>query len=85
MPKITPPDINTPITRPDGTMADAFQRWTTQMTRLDLIIGTGSPEGVIEATVGRAYMDETGVSGALLYMKRDADIGGDKSQGWVAA
>ena len=54
------------------------------MTRLDLIIGTGSPEGVIEATVGREYMDDTGLAGAVKFIKQLPDIGGDRTKGWVA-
>ena len=81
---IVAPDARTPIVDGEGVMDDVYQRWVTQITALDLIIGTGSPEGVIEATVGRAYMDNTGATGSLLYMKRDADIGGDRTQGWIA-
>jgi len=65
-------------------MTDEFQRWMTQVTRLDLIIGTGSPEGVIEATVGREYLDDTGTTGAVKFNKQLPDIGGDRTQGWVA-
>ena len=84
MPNIVPPNASTPITNEDGTMVDAFQRWATQMTRLDLIVGTGSPEGVIEAAVGREYLDDTGAAGAVKFIKQLADIGGDRTQGWVA-
>ena len=49
-----------------------------------LIIDTGSPEGVIEAEQGARYMDDTGTTGNILYIKRDADDGaGDKSKGWI--
>lgn len=83
MPDIPIPDADTPITR-EGKMEDTFQIWVRRMTDLDLIIGTGSPEGVIEATVGRTYQDNTGGAGAVRYAKQLADIGGDKSLGWVA-
>lgn len=84
MPEIAPIDANTPIVDKNGIMTPVFQRWMSQVSRLDLIIGTGSPESVIEATVGRFYMDDSGASGSLLYAKKLADIGGDASQGWVA-
>ena len=61
-----------------------FRRWVELVTELDILSGTGSPEGVIEAKQKSLYMDETGVSGAVLYIKRDADVGGDRSQGWIA-
>ena len=84
LPSIPTPESNFPITNPNGTMTDEFQRWVSQMTRLDLIVGTGSPEGVIGAQVGREYMDDAGLAGAVKFIKQLADIGGDKSQGWVA-
>lgn len=84
MPDIVQPDADAQIVTSDGRMTDEFQRFINQITQLDLIVGTGSPEGVIEATVGRAYVDDTGATGSLLYMKKLADIGGDRTQGWVA-
>lgn len=84
MPNITPLDARDPIVNKDGAMSDPFQRWMTQITSNDLLVGTGSPEGVIEATVGREYLDTTGLTGAVKYIKQLADIGGDRKQGWVA-
>jgi len=84
LPDIVPPQATTPIVDENGVMDDVFQRWVTQMTRLDLIVGTGSPEGVIEATVGREYLDDTGLAGAVKFIKQLPDIGGDRTQGWVA-
>jgi hypothetical protein len=82
LPEIVPPEARTPISR-EGVMEDEFQRWTEQVTQLDLLIGSGSPEGVIEATVGREYMDDTGTAGSIKYIKRDADIAGDRTKGWI--
>ena len=84
MPEIPNPDASTPIVDENGVMTDAFQRLINQLIRLDLIVGTGSPETVIPATVGRLYMDDSGSSGSLLYQKKLADIGGDDTQGWIA-
>lgn len=84
MPDIVPIDSNTPITNDDGMMSDVFQRWMSQVTRNDLIVGTGSPEGVIDALVGREYLDDTGLAGAVKFIKQLPDIGGDRTQGWVA-
>ena len=83
MPEITQPNAATPITDEEGKMTPSFQRWVTMMTNIDLIIGTGSPEGVIEAAVGREYMDDAGTSGSIKYIKRDADIAGDRTLGWI--
>ena len=85
MPLIPSLDANTAIVNEDGTMTDVFQRWMKQVTDLDLIVGTGSPEGVIEANVGREYLDDTGLAGAVKYIKQEPDDGaGDKTIGWVA-
>ena len=84
MPDIPIPDASTPIVNESGAMNDHFQIWVSRMTNLDLIVGTGSPEGVIEATVGREYMDDAGSVGAVKFIKQLADIGGDRTMGWVA-
>jgi len=83
LPNITPIDSNTPIVN-GGVMSDVFQRWMNQVTRNDLLIGTGSPEGVIEAQIGREYMDDTGLAGAVKFIKQLPDIAGDRTKGWVA-
>ena len=66
-----------------GRMVNNFRTWTQQISRLSILEGVGSPEGVIEAQVTRQYMDTNGTAGAILYIKRDSDIGGDKTQGWI--
>ena len=80
---ITPPDANRSILNDDGTMEQSFRSWTYNVTRLSLIIGTGSPEGVVSALQGSQYMDDAGTAGAIKYIKRDDNIGGDTSQGWI--
>ena len=80
---ITPPDANRIILNDDGTMEQSFRSWTYNVTRLALIIGTGSPEGVVPALQGSQYMDDAGTAGAIKYIKRDDNIGGDTSQGWI--
>lgn len=83
MPEVAEPEAGFPIVEEDGSATDEMQRWMNDVTRLDLIIGTGSPEGNIEATVGRQYMDDSGSTGSILYIKKLADIGGDRTQGWI--
>ena len=48
-----------------------------------VISGSGSPEGVVEAIATKQYMDTAGTAGAIKYIKRDDDIAGDKTMGWV--
>lgn len=57
--------------------------WMNTLSAQALTVGTGSPEGIVEAGQGGEYMDDAGTTGNIKYIKRDADIGGDKSQGWI--
>lgn len=84
MSDIPVPDASFPIVDSNGVMTDEFQRWVNEMTGLSLLVGTGSPEGVIAAEVGKEYLDDAGGAGAVKYIKQLADIGGDRTQGWVA-
>ena len=77
------PVANIPIVNTDGTMQDAFRLFINQVSRESIIIGTGSPEGVVLASQGQEFMDDAGTAGNIKYIKRDSDIGGDKTQGWV--
>ena len=83
MPDIPEPNLTIPIVNTDGTPTEAFGTWLTLMTRTDLIVSTGSPEGVVTATIGQVYMDLNGTTATLIYRKRDADISGDRSKGWI--
>ncbi len=82
---ITPPDANRTILEDDGTMEQSFRSWTYNVTRLALIIGTGSPEGVVPAIQGAEYMNSAGTTGSLKYTKRNSEVGGDPTQGWVVS
>ena len=48
-----------------------------------LIIGSGSPEGVVPALQGSSYMDEDASVGSIFYIKqKDADGSGDNRNEW---
>jgi hypothetical protein len=73
-----------PIVGKDGTMQPVFRD---QMQRFWIqypIAGAGSPEGVVEGSYLQSYIDVTGTTGSIEYRKMLPDIGGDKTQGWVA-
>ena len=72
-----------PIVDERGIMSQAMRIHTQQSVYDSLRIGTGSPEGNLKGGQGQRYMDDSGTAGAILYIKRDADIGGDTSQGWI--
>ena len=76
-------NASNPITE-KGVMTQVMRVFTTQVTESGLLIGTGSPEGVVKANQGREYMDDAGTAGAIKYIKRDPDDGsGDTSKGWI--
>ena len=73
-----------PIVEDDGSLTSQSRLFFGAIFRQALIIGTGSPEGVVIASIGASYMDNTGPAGAILYIKLDADDGaGDTSKGWI--
>ena len=80
---ILPPNPTRPVADENGEMGYDFRDWTQVVSALSTLEGSGSPEGVEEALPTRQYMDTAGTAGAILYIKRDADILGDKTQGWI--
>lgn len=83
---MTSPRLNVaqPIVEPDGTMAQPFRKFTQDASLSIPIVGTGSPEGVVEARQYSLYIDSAGTSGSIEYRKMLPDIGGDVTQGWIA-
>ena len=71
------------LMREDGSLQPAFQLFAQSLANRALIISSGSPESVIEANQGALYMDDTGTAGAILYVKKSADVAGNKTQGWI--
>ena len=67
----------------DGKLTERAWKLLRQLVQLQILTGSGSPEGVIEAKVTTLYMNTSGTAGNILYIKRDADISGDRSQGWI--
>ena len=80
---IVPPSQGQPIVDGTGRMAQVFRAWTQSVSRLAVISGTGSPEGVVNAQQDSLYVDRAGTPGNILYIKRDTAIAGDPKQGWV--
>lgn len=72
------------VNRNTAVATDYFRIFLLETQLRGLLIGIGSPEGVVEAQQGAEYMDEIGAPGAIKYIKQSADIGGDRTLGWVA-
>jgi hypothetical protein len=83
---VTSPRLNVaqPIVEQDGTMAQPFRQFTQDASLSIPIVGSGSPEGVVEARQYSLYIDSTGSSGSIEYRKMQPERGGDVTQGWVA-
>lgn len=77
------PPFNTPVVDDVNIFTAPYRTFFNNLNLLDIIQGTGSPEGVVEAIVGQEYMDLNGTTGSIKYIKRDSDIGGDITQGWI--
>ncbi len=75
-----------PIADDQGKMTNVMRQWVTLVNNWQPIVGTGTPEGVVEAPLYAPYIDDTipAVSGSILYLKMQDEIGGDKTKGWVA-
>lgn len=74
-----------PLAESEGTPSRPFQTWERRVSKSVPIVGEGSPEGVVEAAQYSEYWDETTPTAPVLYRKMLAEIGGDRSKGWVSA
>lgn len=83
---MTSPRLNVaqPIVNEDGTMAQPFRQFTQDASLSIPIVGTGSPEGVVEARQYSLYINSAGTTGSIEYRKMLPNIGGDTTQGWIA-
>lgn len=72
-----------PITLNDGTMDQIFRLWTIQVTNSLPLVGTGTPEGVVEAPQYSLYIDESVPLSPVQYRKMLPEVGGDRKKGWA--
>lgn len=67
----------------DGRPTQELSIFSEEVARFNPIFGTGSPEGAEEARRGRFYIDTSGASGSVLYVKVQNDISGNRKEGWI--
>ena len=72
-----------PLVEENRTMTQQTRSFMNAVARLSLLTGSGSPEGVLDATAERLYMDTTGVAGSVLYIKQVDSIARDTTLGWI--
>ena len=77
-------NYSNPIVMSNDTASRELQEWIQTVDRWIPILGEGSPEGVVEAPLYSLYIDKNGLAGAIEYRKMSSEIGGDRSQGWLA-
>ena len=80
---IVPINPTYPIVDDNGVAFSPFALFLLQVSESSLIIGDGTPENNVEAKQGRFYMDESGTTGSIIYVKKTDDISGDRKQGWI--
>lgn len=81
--KVSPLNSDRAIIDATGAPTQQARFFFLELGELAMIIGTGSPEGAVEARQGALYMDDSGSTGSILYIKKLSSIGGDISQGWI--
>lgn len=81
--RISIPSTDRPFLEEDLTLTVQSRTFLRSVYVQALILGDGSPEGVIEAEMGATYQDNLGTTGAIRYAKRDDNILGDKTKGWI--
>lgn len=80
---VKPLGMSEPVVDETGKPLRNLNLFTEDVSRLPILFGSGSPNGIIEARATRLYMDTSGGSGSILYIKQVDDIAGDKSDGWI--
>lgn len=75
----------TPLVESDGTPSQTFRQWEQRVSNSVPIVGTGTPEGVLEAPQYAQYVDETDSQLPVKYVKMLAEVGGDRKKGWISA
>lgn len=79
-----PLSASQPLVDPAGLPQQAFREWAVRVTNSMVIVGTGSPEGVLTAAQYTLYVDETVPLVPVTYRKMLPEVGGDRSKGWAA-
>lgn len=83
--RVIVPNPVRPIVETNNTQNQEMRTWTQRVTDRTTITGTGSPEGVVDAKAGATYYDLNGTTGTFHYAKKQDDISGDTTKGWILA
>lgn len=75
-------NASNPIVEANGTMTQLFREWALQQANALVHVGTGSPEGVLEAPQYSLYLDESNPAAPVQYRKMLPEIAGNRDEGW---
>lgn len=67
----------------DGKPLSNLNLFSEAVSKLPILSGSGSPEGVVPSRSKRLYMDTAGTAGSILYIKQVDDVAGDNTLGWI--
>lgn len=85
MSKILLPPFFRPIVGQDGILTEEMRVYFDELAARVPSHGIGSPEGVVDGRIGATYYDLDASAGSRHYIKINADISGDTTQGWELA
>lgn len=74
-----------PIVYENGTMQEPFRQFLVKLGEASAIVGTGSPEGVLDAPQYTLYIDEAVPLVPVSYRKMLPSVAGDTKQGWAVS
>ena len=79
--------VNLTTTRPIvdkyNNQTQEMREWTRLVTKSVPLVGENSPEGIVAAEQYQIYINSSGTTGSITWIKMQADIGGDITKGWV--
>ena len=73
-----------PITDDKGAITSVFRSWANLVSNNLPLVGTGTPEGALEAPQYSLYIDESTPLSPVQYRKMLPDVSGDRTKGWAA-
>lgn len=80
---VNPLSMAEPVVDEVGRPLRNLNLFSEALSRITILSGAGSPEGVVPSRSKRLYMDTAGAAGSILYIKQVDDVAGDKTLGWI--
>lgn len=80
---VNPLSMAEPVVDDNGRPLRNLNLFSEGASRLPMLKGVGSPEGVVASRQDRLYRNTAGTAGNILYVKNVDDVAGDKTLGWI--